>query len=132
MAVADGARYAGPGRQIEARRTAQGMSIKALAERSGIHRDTIRAIEAGSSGTPRGATVGAILSALDRFEEEAGADLPEGTRRVGEPGEGLIELTVEGGFGRVVVKGPAGNLAEMRETVAALIRDSRAAREENS
>jgi len=72
MAVTDHSRHEGPGRQIAARRTALGMSIKALAERSGVHRDTISAIERGGGQTPRGATVGAITSALDRFEEEAG------------------------------------------------------------
>ncbi len=120
------------GAQIAARRAALGMTVKGLAELAGVHRDTISAIEAGGGQTPRPATVGAIMRALDRFEEEVGVDLPDGVRLVGDPDESLIELTFEGVFGRIVVKGPAGNLAEMRETVVALIRDSKAAQADES
>ena len=60
---------------IEARRTRMSMTAKALAEHAGVHRDTIAAIEAAEGRrSTRGATIGTVVTALERLEYDMGLD----------------------------------------------------------
>lgn len=63
------------GAKVRARRLALGLSVKALAERAGVDRSRVAVLEDG--GTLRPATLGAILTALEAAEREAGLG-PEG------------------------------------------------------
>lgn len=111
------------GRQIKARRTRLGMPIKTLAEKAGVDRGRLSAIESGDVGNVRPATIGAIERALDDAEREAGeTDLPPGARRIGDPADDLIEFTIEGTDGiKAVVKGPIRNMAELQAAAQKLI-----------
>lgn len=100
-----------PGDRIRRRRTALGMTVKALAEKAGVDRGRLADIERGAQA--REATIGAIEAALDDFESETGHD---------EPGEGLVTFRLSGNFGvDVVVQGPVGNLDELERSVARLV-----------
>jgi transcriptional regulator with XRE-family HTH domain len=99
------------------------MPVTALAQRAGVDRGSLSAIEAGEAN-PRPATIGAIERALDDLEHELGMDMdmPPGTRRIGAPEDDLVEIIVEGNFGvRFVVKGPVRDIDEMREAAQKLI-----------
>jgi transcriptional regulator with XRE-family HTH domain len=113
------------GMSVEARRVKLGMSVKALAETAGVDRSRVVAIEAGEP-TVRAATLGAVMAALDRLEDEMGmrdADHPS-TRAIGDPSEDLVEFTIEGNFGvRAVVKGPVRDLEALQGAVSKLVRD---------
>jgi hypothetical protein len=126
-------RAEGPGAQIAARRIALGMSKTVLAKEARVDEGALTDAEEDRA-TVRASTFGILEATLDKLEHEMGMDLPGGTRLVGNPGEGLVEIIVEGvhGVGRIVVKGPAGNLAEMQKAVVALIRDSKAAQADES
>lgn len=113
------------GRRIRERRSRLGMPVTALAERAGVDRGRLAAIEAGDARNPRPATIGAIERALDELEHELGmdADLPPGTRHIGDPEDDLVEITVEGNFGvRFVVKGPVRDIDEIRDAAQKLMR----------
>lgn len=56
------------GSSIRARRTALGMSVRALAAEAGVDRSRVTTVEDG--GSVRSATLGAIEAALSRLEEE--------------------------------------------------------------
>lgn len=107
------------GQEIKRRRTGMGMSISALSEASGVYRDTVAKIEADSPRV-RSSSIGAVRSALDRLEEEAGMDLPS---RIS---EGLVEFRVSGNFGvDVVVSGPVRDLPALEASVEKLVREMR-------
>lgn len=107
------------GQEIARRRTALGMSVSALSEQSGIDRGTVKKIEADAAGV-RDSSIGAVRSALDRLEDEAGMDLPT------QVGEGLVEFRVSGNFGvDVVVSGPVRDLDALERSVAKLVREMR-------
>lgn len=119
-----GAVDVGMGAQIKARRIALGMSVKGLAERAGIDRGRLAALEEGATNV-RDTTVGAIERALSQLEVEMGMDdspLPDGAVRVGDPADDLVEFTVEGNFGvRAVVKGPIRDIDALQAAVAKLV-----------
>lgn len=107
-----------PGAEIQERRLKLGMSVKGLAERAGIDRGRLAALEAGADNV-RDTTIGAVRAALDRIEHEMGMDLP-----ARDLGDGLVEFAIEGNFGvRAVVKGPIRDLAALQEAVSRLVRD---------
>jgi transcriptional regulator with XRE-family HTH domain len=112
------------GQRIRARRTRLGMAVKALAERAGVDRGRLAEIEAGTATNVRPATLGAIYAALDDLERERGADadLPPGAHHIGDPGDDLVEFTIEGTDGmRAVVKGPIRNMDELQAAARKLI-----------
>lgn len=115
----------GVGHRIRERRTRIGMPVNALAERAGVDRGRLAAIEAGTAKNVRPATIGAIERALDELEVERGiADtgLPPGARRIGDPADDLIEFTIEGTDGiKAVVKGPIRNMDELQAAAQKLI-----------
>jgi transcriptional regulator with XRE-family HTH domain len=115
----------GVGHRIRERRTRIGMPVNALAERAGVDRGRLAAIEAGTAKNVRPATIGAIERALDELEVEHGiADpgLPPGARRIGDPADDLIEFTIEGTDGiKAVVKGPIRNMDELQAAAQKLI-----------
>lgn len=80
-------------------------------------RNTFEAIE-NAANWPRG-TARAV------WEGEAPPelpDLPPGARRIGDPGDDLVEFHVEGNFGiRAVVKGPIRDMDALQQAVSRLI-----------
>lgn len=119
------------GEEIRDRRTRLGMTIKDLAAQAGIDRGWLSKIEKDQlEGERRDSTVGAILRTLDRLEEETGAGDHAGASVVGDPGDDLIEFTIEGNFGvRAVVRGPVRDMAQLKEAVTSLVREMKSAPE---
>lgn len=116
---------AGVGEQVKARRTALGMTVKGLAERAGIDRGRLAALEAGDP-TIRQTTVGAVERALSLLEHELGIDHPTGDEIAD-----VVEFRVAGNFGvDVVVKGPVRDLQALEDSVARLV-ERMQARERN-
>lgn len=70
---------AGVGHRIQERRTKLGMTVKDLAERSGVDRGRIAKIEGGAPA--RTSTIGAIEAALDQLERDV-AQPPDDVARV--------------------------------------------------
>lgn len=108
---------AGVGENIRRRRTSLGVTVRALAERAGVDRGRLSAIEDGASA--RASTVGAIERALSDLEEEMGGpyDTAESTS------EGLVKYRLKGNFGvDVVVEGPVANIDELEAAVERLIK----------
>lgn len=104
------------GERIRERRARLGWSVKELAERAGLDRDTVASVEAG--GNARIQTVHAIRRALS----EAETDPSSSVRPIGDPEDGLVEFTVEGHFGvRAVVKGPIKDIDKLQAAVAKLM-----------
>lgn len=107
------------GDDVNARRTAIGMSVSALAKRAGVDRGSLAALEEGR--TVRDTTEAAVLRTLAELEHEMGMDVPA-PRQPAQPH--LMEFEVTGDFGvRIVVKGPVEDAAELEASVARLIRD---------
>lgn len=105
----------GVGQSIRRRRTSLGMTVKALADKAGVDRGRLAAIEEGA--TARASTIGAIEAALTRLEEEMSGPYDE---------RGLVTFRLSGNFGvDVVVQGPVDNLDELEESVERLIRRMR-------
>ena len=104
------------GASIAARRKGLGLSVKALAERAGVDRGRLAAIEDGAAA--RSSTIGAIEAALDRLEGEMSGPYDDaGT---------TVTFRLAGNFGvDVTVQGPVANLTELEESVSRLIRDMR-------
>lgn len=103
------------GDEIRKRRVDNGLSIKALAERAGVDRGTLAAIEDGNSSA-RPTTIAAVLTALDAFDEETSGPYDEPAEK------GQVTFKVDGNFGvRVTVQGPVENMSELREQVSRLI-----------
>lgn len=112
------------GQRIRDRRTRLGLSVKALAVRAGVDRGRLAEIEKGSAVNVRDTTLGAINAALEAAEREraAGAQLPPGAHRIGDPADDLVEFTIEGTDGiRAVVKGPIRNMEELQAAARKLI-----------
>ena len=128
MVVIASSKSQGVSLEMKARRLRLGMSVKGLAERAGINRATLSAIEAGQMMNAREATLGAITTALDRLEQEMGMKLPDGVQRVGDPNEGEVEFRIEGVVGRrsVIVKGPIGDIAALQAAVQGILAGMRA------
>lgn len=102
------------GGRIRERRARLGLSVKELAERAGVDRDTLSNLEAG--GNARLQTVRSIERALSEMETEPSV------QPVGDPDDGLVEFVVEGHFGvRAVVKGPIRDIDKLQEAVGRLI-----------
>lgn len=107
------------GALVQGRRTRLGMSVSALARAAKVDRGRLSALEAGDD-TVQDRTIGAVMSALDRLEQEMGMESPVGSE------EGLVEFVVEGNFGvRAVVKGPVRDMEKLQEAVAQLVREMR-------
>lgn len=115
------------GAELQARRKAIGMSVRALAERASVDRATIPKVEAGERVRGYFEIVGALDKALSEIEHEFGMDLPSQVaplRPIGDPSEGMVEFEITGNFGvKAVVKGPVANLAELQEAARRLIAD---------
>lgn len=113
------------GNRIRDRRARLGLSVKALAERAGVDRGRLAAIEAGKASNVRATTISAIELALDAIEaerQEPVAELPPGARRIGDPADDLIEFIIEGTDGiRAVVKGPIRNMDELQAAAQKLL-----------
>ena len=110
------------GRQIRTRRTRLGMPVKALAERAGVDRGRLAAIEGGRAHNVRATTIGAIERALDDLEQEMGVDAETPAPRTLDPEGEFVEFVVEGNLGvRVVVKGPVKNMAELQAAAERLV-----------
>lgn len=106
----------GAGDAIRQRRTALGVTVKALAERAGVDRGRLAAIEDGASA--RASTIGAIEKALAALEEEMAGPYDNGGR--------LVTFRLSGDFGvDLVVEGPVENLSELENSVERLIQKMR-------
>ena len=91
--------------------------MKALAERAGVDRGRLAAIEDGASA--REATIGAIEKALGSLEAEMSGPYDDSEK-------GLVTFRMSGNFGvDVVVQGPVENLAELEQSVERLIQRMR-------
>lgn len=104
------------GLEIRQRREALGMSLRQLSEHSGINRATLANVEAGGA---RGTSVGAVRAALARLEREMGMDMPAVEEAPEVPD--LLELEIEGGGFRVVVRGPVKDEDALKRTVRSLL-----------
>ena len=113
------------GAQLQARRIAIGMTIKALAEHAGVDRGSLSDLEKGKR--VQLTTVGAVDKALTELEHEMGMDLPSQVvpvRPIGDPAEGMVEFEIAGNFGvKAVIKGPVSSMAELQEAARRLIAD---------
>lgn len=108
----------GAGEAIRKRRTALGVTVKALAEKAGVDRGRLAAIEDGA--TARASTIGAIEAALARLEQEMSGPYDE------PDSGGMVTFRMSGDFGvDVVVQGPVENLAELESSVERLIQRMR-------
>lgn len=105
------------GAQVKARRERLGMAIKDLAQESKVSRDTLSDLESGTKDF-RQATLGKVLRALDRLEEESGVDVPPVVHH------GVVRYVVEGVYGAeaLVVEGPVENIAELEASVDRIMR----------
>lgn len=105
------------GAAIKRRRTALGLSVKALAERAGVDRGRLAAIEDGASA--RSSTIGALETALNEIEHETSGPYDDATG-------GLVTFRLSGNFGvDVVVQGPVEHISELEANVERLIRNMR-------
>lgn len=113
------------GAQIKARRMAHGMDVKDLAELAGVSRTTLHAIEKGEGA--RSGTIGKIVAALDRFEQEV-------TGPYDDAAEKTVTYRVEAGaLGvNVTVQGPVESMDELQRSVAKLITEMSKARPSES
>lgn len=104
------------GDDIRQRRIRAGFSVKALAERAGVDRGTLAAIEEGVSSA-RPTSIAAVLAALDAFEEETGGPYDEAV-----PESRHVTFRLSGNFGiEVTVEGPVESLPELEASVERLI-----------
>lgn len=109
------------GSQVRARRERLGMGIRDLAKEAGVSRDTLSDMESGTKDF-RQATLGKVLRALDRIEEEVGFDSPPADDAESEPK--IVRYRVEGAYGveALVVEGPVENIAELEASVDRIMR----------
>lgn len=108
------------GTKIQGRLDALGISDREWSERTGIDRKTLRRAVAGEERV-RPTTYDMIEAALDKLEQLT-AGVP--TRAITDPGDDLVEFTIEGNFGvRAVVKGPVRDMAALQSAVTKLVRD---------
>lgn len=108
------------GSQVQARRERLGMGIKELAAEAGVSRDTLSDLESGTKDY-RQTTLGKVLRALARIEQEAGLDTPLPPPS-GEPH--LVRFEVKGVYGAeaLVVEGPVEDIAELEAAVDRIMR----------
>jgi transcriptional regulator with XRE-family HTH domain len=109
---------------VTARRQRIGLKIKELAEHAGVSPDTLSDWERGLRN-PQTETVDAVLSTLDRMEEEMGFDAPPAVTAIeGEGRPKLVRFKVEGVYGvdALTVEGPPENLPELLEAVDRIMR----------
>lgn len=66
------------GARIKSRRLALGLSLRAMAEESGVHRTTLTRIESGAPGVEEH-SMSRVLATLDRLEHRYGLDDPSHT-----------------------------------------------------
>ena len=112
----EGVTNQGAGEAIKQRRTALGVTVKALAERAGVDRGRLAAIEDGATARP--ATLGAIEKALAALEDELSGPYDNSGR--------LVTFRLSGDFGvDLVVEGPVDNLPELESSVERLIQKMR-------
>jgi DNA-binding XRE family transcriptional regulator len=114
------------GELVRMRRDRLGASQEEVAEQAGVNRDTVSAVEHGTSSAKSRVLV---TQALSRMEDEAGltpiGDEPL-VRRV-EPVEGapqLVRIQVPGLYGgkAIIVEGPIDNPEALAATVDAILR----------
>lgn len=114
------------GSRIKERRTRLGLGVKPLAERAGVDRGHLAAIERGTAANVRPATIGAIERALDELEAERAqdADLPPGVQQIGDPADDLfvIEIYTPAGTMQAVVKGLPKDADLIREQALKLMK----------
>lgn len=109
------------GDKIQERLDALGISDREWAAETGIDRKTLRRAVAGDEKV-QSRTYTAIEAELSRLEQLTGG-VP-GRAISGDPGDDLVEFTIEGNFGvRAVVKGPVRDMAALQSAVAKLVRD---------
>lgn len=109
------------GAKIQERLDALGISDREFHATTGIDRKTLRRAVVGKE-TTRPSTYDAIEAAIDKLERRV-AGAPQ-TRALGDPGDDLVEFTIEGNFGvRAVVKGPIRDMEALQAAVAKLVRD---------
>lgn len=114
---------AAEGELIRQRREALGWSIGALADRAGVDRGRLSAIEKGAKH--RGTTAAAILRALDELEAELSGPYDDDRH--------MVTFRMSGNFGvDVTVSGPVENLPELEESVGRLLQRMRNGDSENS
>jgi transcriptional regulator with XRE-family HTH domain len=108
------------GRDIKARRDRIGLTIKELAGRAEVSRDTLSDWERGARN-PQSETVEAVLAALDQLEEEMGITAPAPGQG---PSPGLVRFEVTGVYGAdaLVVEGPVENIAELEAMIDRIMR----------
>lgn len=110
----------GVGARIRARRMELGMSVKALAERAGVDRGRLTAIEDGANA--RSSTIGAIEAELNRLEAEINED-PD-YQPAGRPG-GLVTFRIRGNFGvDATVQGPVGDIDRLEASAQRLLKQA--------
>jgi transcriptional regulator with XRE-family HTH domain len=103
------------------------MDKKSLAEESGVHRNTLSAIEEGESFNRT--SLARIERALERLELEAGIDAPA-KESPGEVGAGeTFEFSITEQGITVAGKGPVRDAEELKRQVLDLIRQARESRE---
>lgn len=115
MQVAGGG---GIGAAMRARREALGLSVRALAERAGVDRSRVSAVEEGQS--VRSSTLGAIEAALARLEEEVSGPYDEAGPRT---------VTYRVQFGdqgaHVTIEGEVDDIPELEASVRRLLSEMR-------
>lgn len=108
------------GEKIQERFDALGISDREWYRETGIDRKTLRRA-ALNDDKVQSRTYTAIEAELDRLEKRA-AGIPG--RTISDPGDDLVEFTIEGNFGvRAVVKGPVRDMAALQSAVTKLVRD---------
>jgi transcriptional regulator with XRE-family HTH domain len=110
------------GREVKARRERIGMKIYELAEAAGVNKDTLSDWERGKRN-PHPDTIEAVLTALDKLEEEMGIDTPPATQA--KPGMLRFEVTGVYGADALVVEGPIENLRELEAMIDRIMRGGR-------
>ena len=107
---------------IEARRTRLGISVEALAERTGLAPGTLTAIEAGQH--VREATTKSVVAALERLEHERDRDQALGAI---DHGPDFVEFVIEcGSDSHAVVKVPIHDVAALQAAVQGIMAGMRA------
>lgn len=103
--------------ELERRRAAAGMPVSALAERAGVDRGRLAKVLRGEVNA-RSTFLGAVDSALTRWEEEVGDDDPESPD--------FIEFTVSDERGlRIVAKAPVRDAEALKRQVVDIVREIR-------
>lgn len=112
------------GDDIRARRERLGVDALDLASAAGIHRNTLSALEKGSSYNA--STLSKVLRALEAMEEEAGIGAPSAADVPAAPTEPhIIVVRLKNDVGEVAVEGPVDDLAELEAAARRLLRGLR-------